>query len=269
MRALGTGALCLVLLGTAQAPPLTMTPLKALSATLPSGEGKILFYKYCVMCHGAELIGKRLEDRRGWIFRYWEDLVFEMIDQWGAPISREEVDPIARYLMQNFGLPGEQPSLEALLPAGDQRQMILQRCTPCHDPGITIQLRVDLPATAWKKLLQRMRTYGAPLSPDEVESLSLFLSQNLTSDGETAQKNPVRQLDALLPDRPGKDLTLVACLSCHGPSEFKKRLEQHSREEPYYWRRVVHRMREQWEAPLQEPEVDLLVDYLSSHFTRQ
>ncbi len=265
--AVGVPALCLLALGRAESPPLTLTPMKAFSATLPSGEGKILFYKYCVECHGAELIRKRLEGRSGWILRYWEDLVFEMIEQWGAPIGRQEVEPIARYLLQNFGAQFKPTSLETLLPAGDSRNQIARKCTPCHDPGTTIGLRIGLPAPAWEKLLERMQDYGAPVVTEEIEQLGLYLQQNLASDRDMPT-DPLRELDSFLPHAPGRNLVLATCLSCHGPTEFKKHLQEPAGEDPYYWNRVVRRMRQRWEAPLEEQDEETVVQYLNSHFTR-
>ena len=45
--------------------------------------------------------------------------------------------------------------------------------------------------------------------------------------------------------------------------------EEPAGKDPYYWNRVVHRMRQRWEAPLEEQDEETVVQYLNSHFTRK
>ena len=274
-RAAAAAALCLLFLAEMNAASFPITPLRDFSATLPAGEGKILVFKYCVACHGPELTRKRLEERRGWIRRYWEDLVFEMMYGWGATIRREEVEPIARYLEENFGPQpnGSEPPgkelLEAVLPPGEQSSVILAKCTVCHGPAVTrrrMQSRIGLSASGWKKLLTRMKNYGAPLAEDEMQQLSVYLSADFGSSSAPAQELPIQEFYSFLPEGPGKDLVVADCLSCHAASELQKRMEDRPRGDSYYWEGVVRRMKKQWEAPLEEEEVDLAIEYLNAHF---
>ena len=274
-RAAAAAALCLLFLAEMNAASFPITPLRDFSATLPAGEGKILVFKYCVACHGPELTRKRLEERRGWIRRYWEDLVFEMMYGWGATIRREEVEPIARYLEENFGPQPDGPeppgkeALEAVLPPGEQSNVILAKCTVCHGPEVTMrrmQSRIGLSASGWKKLLTRMKSYGAPLAEDEMEQLSVYLSADFGSSYAPGEALPIREFYSFLPEGPGKDLVVADCLSCHAASELQKRMEDRPRGDSYYWEGVVRRMKKQWEAPLEEEEVDLAIEYLNAHF---
>lgn len=274
-RAATVGTLCLLFLAEMKAASVPITPLRGFSATLPAGEGKILVLKYCVACHGPELTRKRLEERRGWIRRYWEDLVFEMMYGWGADIRREEVEPIARYLEENFGPetnrsepPGKE-GLETLLPPGEPRNVILAKCTVCHGPEVTrrrMESRIGLSASGWKKVLTRMMSYGASLAEDEMEQLSVYLGADFGSSYSPAEKLPIQEFYSFLPDGPGKNLIVADCLSCHGASELKQRIEDHPRGDPYYWEGVVRRMKKQWEAPMEEEEVDVTIEYLNAHF---
>ena len=61
-------------------------------------------------------------------------------------------------------------------------------------------------------------------------------------------------------------MVVADCLSCHGASELKKRIEDHPRGDPYYWEGVVRRMKKQWEAAMEEEEVDVMIEYLNAHF---
>ena len=56
----------------------------------------------CLACHSADYIpmNSRFLDKAGWTAS-----VNKMINAFGAPIAREDVEPIAAYLAQNYGKP--------------------------------------------------------------------------------------------------------------------------------------------------------------------
>ena len=56
----------------------------------------------CVACHSADYIpmNSRFLDKAG-----WTATVNKMIDAFGAPIAKEDVDEIATYLAENYGKP--------------------------------------------------------------------------------------------------------------------------------------------------------------------
>jgi mono/diheme cytochrome c family protein len=56
----------------------------------------------CAACHSADYIpmNSRFLDKAG-----WTDSVNKMIDAFGAPIAKEDVDEIATYLAENYGKP--------------------------------------------------------------------------------------------------------------------------------------------------------------------
>jgi len=58
----------------------------------------------CIACHSADYIqmNSRFLDRAGWTAS-----VNKMINAFGAPIPKEDVDAIAGYLAQNYGKPAQ------------------------------------------------------------------------------------------------------------------------------------------------------------------
>ena len=58
----------------------------------------------CVACHSLDYIrmNSRFLDKAGWTAS-----VNKMINAFGAPIPREDVDAIASYLAQNYGKPAQ------------------------------------------------------------------------------------------------------------------------------------------------------------------
>jgi hypothetical protein len=56
----------------------------------------------CMACHSLDYIqmNSRFLDKAGWTAS-----VNKMINAFGAPIAKEDVEPIATYLAQNYGKP--------------------------------------------------------------------------------------------------------------------------------------------------------------------
>ncbi len=56
----------------------------------------------CMACHSVDYIpmNSRFLDKAGWTAE-----VNKMINAFGAPIPKEDVEPIANYLTQNYGKP--------------------------------------------------------------------------------------------------------------------------------------------------------------------
>ena len=250
-----------------------VTPLKLYSATLPGGVGKVLLYKYCVTCHGVDLVRKRLEQLRGMKLEEWENLVYAMIDSWGAPIERQETGPLSRYLFDNYGpdtVSSSNTTLEEYVPAGPQHIIILQKCLACHDATVTrrrLQARVGSPASVWRQIVARMRTYGVALTDEEVAQVSQYLG-SVSKTASSQNEKMANEFYAFLPAGNGKDLITATCLSCHGAIELKQRMESHPAGDQHYWERVVGRMRNQWQAPLEENEAGVAVEYLNTHFSK-
>ena len=104
--------------------------------------------------------------------------------------------------------PGKE-ALEAVLPPGEQSNVILAKCTVCHGPEVTMrrmQSRIGLSASGWKKLLTRMKSYGAPLAEDEMQQLSVYLSADFGSSSAPAQALPIQEFYSFLPEGSGQGL---------------------------------------------------------------
>ena len=261
----GTLLFFLLPVGHVHASSNPITPVREFSAVLPSGEGKILVLKYCVACHGPRVARARLEAGK------W------MSEQWGAIMESGDTEPLAQYLEENFGEDSQQPPpeeknrLEALLPPGGEKNLILGKCIGCHQERVLarrLESRRGLPAQVWKQVLSRMKSYGAPLTEDEIGPLSAYLESCLGSDTQRTEPSPAGELYSFLPAGAGKDLIAAQCLACHGASELKNRIEKHPPEDPNYWEAVVRRMKDRWEATLEEEEVTAVVAYLNSRFAR-
>jgi Pyruvate/2-oxoacid:ferredoxin oxidoreductase gamma subunit len=69
----------------------------------------------CVACHSLDYIqmNSRFLDKAGWAAE-----VNKMINAYGAPIPKEDVDTIASYLAQNYGKPADKQAGSAAISAG-------------------------------------------------------------------------------------------------------------------------------------------------------
>jgi Helix-hairpin-helix motif len=78
-------------------PGPAVSPAGAAGFTLPSGPGATEFQTTCVMCHTPErIVGVRRTRIE------WEEVLEKMISR-GAQITDSNYDPIAEYLLRNFG----------------------------------------------------------------------------------------------------------------------------------------------------------------------
>jgi hypothetical protein len=63
------------------------------------------------------------------------------------------------------------------LPPGENRALVLGACIPCHSPETVAQQRLD--RATWEAVVDRMISYGAPISrqtrPLIVEYLATYL----------------------------------------------------------------------------------------------
>ena len=264
LRRASVGVLiCVLVARSANTSAVSITPLKQLSASLPSGAGKVLVFKYCVKCHGPGTTETNLKAER------W------MEDFWDAVIDAQDMPTLGTYLEANFrpeGVPSEaRNKLESFLPPGELKNVVLRKCIACHDAATTrrrLESRAGSRASTWKSILMRMKEYGAPLVDAEIDEVSAYLGSGLASKNVLVEKNALQELYSFLPDGLGGELMMAHCLSCHGASEFKNRIVENSNNDKTYWERVVRRMKDEWEAPLEEDEVSTVITYLTSNFAK-
>ncbi|MEW5881569.1 MAG: cytochrome c [Pseudomonadota bacterium] len=91
--------LVLLLAGCAAPTPTTVQLAQETPIALPDGPGKDKVGQ-CVACHSLDYIAmnSRFLDKAGWTAS-----VNKMINVFGAPIPKEDVEPIAAYLAQHYG----------------------------------------------------------------------------------------------------------------------------------------------------------------------
>jgi hypothetical protein len=71
---------------------------------LKDGPGRDKVMSQCAMCHSLDYVqmNSRFLDRAGWTAS-----VTKMINVFGAPIPKEDVDTLVDYLTQNYGKPAQ------------------------------------------------------------------------------------------------------------------------------------------------------------------
>ena len=63
------------------------------------------------------------------------------------------------------------------LPPGEHMALVLGACTPCHSAEMVAQQRLDRPT--WEMIVDRMITYGAPITPETRPLILQYLATRL------------------------------------------------------------------------------------------
>lgn len=84
-----------------------------------------------------------------------------------APVAAPAVVPVPV---------SEEALLTGTLPVGPERDLALSRCAICHSEQYLSQQR--LTPAQWKKTVDKMRGWGAPLSDDEAAALAVWLARH-------------------------------------------------------------------------------------------
>ena len=151
---------------------LALTAVLALSGqdapVLPDGEGKDLVTELCVACHGLEQISafKGTEED-------WGGVVYTM-RQRGLDVTPEMNDQIVAYLAKSF--PPAAKKVAAPLPDGDGKDLVMDRCTACHD-----LVRVEAHGGTkddWEGVVKYMTSLGLKATPGEVARMVAYLAKN-------------------------------------------------------------------------------------------
>jgi hypothetical protein len=67
------------------------------------------------------------------------------------------------------------------LPAGKHMELVLGSCIMCHAPEILAQQRLD--RRTWETIVDRMITYGAPITADTKPLIMEYLTTHLGPSG--------------------------------------------------------------------------------------
>jgi mono/diheme cytochrome c family protein len=139
---------------------------------LPPGEGRDIVAVACTQCHGPNAFAQLREGPDAWRFQ-----VYDMILR-GAQVQPSEIEPAVNYLATNFG-PGinlPPTTVQVSLPDGPGKDLVEQRCVLCH--GLDRATSAKRAPAEWDRILRRMVFLGAPVSADEVKTITTYLGAN-------------------------------------------------------------------------------------------
>ena len=114
----------------------------------------------CTTCHDLRKVQTQALDEVG-----WTKIVNAMIEK-GAKIDKEDIPMFVSYLADNFGP----------LPEGEGKQIVLEKCTVCHDLK-RIRQHFATPED-WADLLGSMENEGLMVSDEEYVALLKYLARN-------------------------------------------------------------------------------------------
>jgi hypothetical protein len=141
------------------------TRLAGVQETTPEEKGEQLLNGSCGSCHDLRPVDLKALDEEG-----WTKVVKSMIDE-GAEIKTDDVPLLVDYLVKHHGP----------LPEGPGKEILLNRCTPCHD--LQRVRRQGRSAQGWLEILEAMLNEGASLSDEELGVLLPYLSRNFSPKG--------------------------------------------------------------------------------------
>jgi cytochrome c5 len=122
--------------------------------------GEQVFNASCMECHDLRPIQMQALDMDG-----WSKVVKAMIEK-GAKVKSDDVPGIVEYLASNYGP----------LPDGAGKQVVLNKCTSCHDLK---RVRQHLASPEeWAETLNSMLNEGASFSDEEFVVLLTYLARN-------------------------------------------------------------------------------------------
>jgi mono/diheme cytochrome c family protein len=148
------------------------------SPSLPAGDGRDLVSTVCTECHTLKPI---LIIRDGSIG--WKNRVQDMILQ-GAQLTPAEADVVTQYLSRNFG-PGaqnQQTGPQVNLPNGPGKELVESHCTLCH--SLTRVTSAQRSSKEWAATVKNMMSRGVSATPEEIQSMTSYLSTQFGSKSQ-------------------------------------------------------------------------------------
>jgi len=140
-----------------------MTAVMAFAAgqdTGQMGKPERILNTSCTTCHELRKVQTQALDEAG-----WTKIVNAMIEK-GAKVDKEDIPMLVSYLGDNFGP----------LPEGEGKQIVLEKCTVCHDLK-RVRQHFATPED-WADLLGSMENEGLMVSDEEYVALLKYLAKN-------------------------------------------------------------------------------------------
>ena len=150
---------------------------------LPEGDGKQLVTVVCSQCHGLRQTQILRDGQNG-----WQEVVDRMV-LYGAQVTPSEAATITHYLATQLGpgtgtmASGALPPQNALgnakeisLPDGAGKDLVSTRCILCHNLERVVSSTRS--KGDWEAIASNMTQRGLKASPDELQSMTAYLSSH-------------------------------------------------------------------------------------------
>jgi cytochrome c5 len=139
-------------------------------SALPDGDGKEIVAVACTQCHGPSVF---MQLRMG--ETAWRNQAYDMVLR-GAQVNPDEFNRAVHYLATSFGpgvaFPGP-AAPPVTLADGAGKEIVEGGCTLCH--GLDRIAAAKRAPDQWKRIVDRMVFFGAPLSDDQQKSVLAYL----------------------------------------------------------------------------------------------
>jgi len=125
-----------------------------------AAKGEKIVNTTCISCHDIRKIQTQALDAAG-----WKAVVDSMVTK-GAKVENADIPLLVSYLEENFGP----------LPEGTGKQIVLNKCTVCHDLR---RVRQHLASPEeWADTLGAMENEGLRISEEEYIEVLRYLARN-------------------------------------------------------------------------------------------
>lgn len=155
-----------------------------------------------------------------------------------------------------IGVPDVRAQAPPALPPGPGKDLVSSACSLCHGLNAITNLRDG--AAGWKATTQMMIMRGAPLTLEEGEIVTQYLTKNFGPGAGLMASGPSSAIS--LPDGSGKELIASRCVLCHDLT----RVAGVGRSKDG-WDRVVRNMVAR-SIPATSDQIETMVSYLSARF---